>query len=375
MKRILIVQALIKQYRLPFFESLHDSLKENNFKLKIAYGEPYGIEKTKLDNVELNESLGHKVKNHWFCNGRLLYQPLLKEIINADLIIVEQANKHIVNYFVLLLSIMGIKKVAFWGHGWNRQGNVSSFSEQLKKHFLNRADYWFAYTAGTAEYLKANGVSPDVITIVQNSVDVKSFKKLLTEVSEKDLTTARQILGIKRDTMVGLFCGSLYGEKKLPFLIEAAKVIKRRFAKFHLVILGAGPEGQFVERVAKEESWIHYLGPKFGKEKAIYFRLSNIFLNPGLVGLAILDAFAAGIPVMTTNIPVHSPEIEYLQNGINGMITPHEPLRYASSVIDILTNASLHSRLIEGAASDAKRYTLDAMVENFKNGILKCLNK
>lgn len=234
MKRILIIQSLIKQYRLPFFESLHDSLKENNFKLKVAYGEPYGIEKTKSDNVELNENLGHKVKNHWFFNGRLLYQPLLKEIIDADLIIVEQANKHIVNYFVLLLSAMGIKKVAFWGHGWNRQGNISSFSEQLKKQFLNYADYWFAYTAGTAEYLKANGVSPDVITIVQNSVDVKSFKKLLTEVSENDLTTARQILGIERDTKVGLFCGSLYGEKKLPFLIEAAKEIKKQIGRAHV---------------------------------------------------------------------------------------------------------------------------------------------
>jgi L-malate glycosyltransferase len=38
-------------------------------------------------------------------------------------------------------------------------------------------------------------------------------------------------------------------------------------------------------------------------------------LMPGLVGLAVLDAFADGIPRVTTVIEYHSPEIEYLVPG------------------------------------------------------------
>ena len=47
--------------------------------------------------------------------------------------------------------------------------------------------------------------------------------------------------------------------------------------------------------------------------------ISDVFLLPGKVGLAILDAFA----VLTTRLDIHCPEIEYLEEDRNVLVTDH----------------------------------------------------
>ena len=49
-------------------------------------------------------------------------------------------------------------------------------------------------------------------------------------------------------------------------------------------------------------------------------RMSKLFLMPGLLGLAVLDAEVMGLPVVTTRYPWHSPEIAYLRDGETGVI-------------------------------------------------------
>ena len=237
---------------------------------------------------------------------------------------------------------------------------------------LNKVDWWVAYTRGTADYLVRNGVAPDKITAVQNSVDTTSFVRDLAQVEDVHLMSLRARLGLTKEAAVGLFCGSLHRDKRIAFLLEAAQLVKKSVPDFHLIVVGAGPEAAVVKQWARHEPWVHYVGPKFGTEKAALFKMSDLFLMPGLVGLAILDAFAAGLPVVTTDIPIHSPEIEYLENGINGVMTPHTTECYARAVVELLSSPAMRQRISQGAAASAAKYSIDAMVENFRGGIHKC---
>lgn len=375
MKKVLIIQALAKQYRVPFFEQLYLALREEEIQLKVAYGSPNSTELKKADNVHLNPEYGTKVKNWWLLNDRFLYQSVLHKVASADLIIVEQASKHFINYILILLSALSLKKVAFWGHGRNRQAKAKSFSEWVKRALIDKVDWWFAYTKGTADYLAASGVDKSRITIIQNSIDTKSFRTELFKITHGDLIFARQKIGITESSRVALFCGGLYADKHLEFLILSAKLVKSKVANFELIIVGNGPERYVIEAAAVNESWLHYVGPKFGFEKAQYFKIADVFLMPGLVGLAILDAFVAGLPLITTDIPIHSPEIEYLHHGVNGMMTCHNYEAYASAVAELLTNQLLLLNLRKGAIDSADHYTLDNMVERSKLGIIECLMK
>jgi len=370
-KKVVIIQAVCKQYRVPFFEGLCHALGQEGIELKIAYSAPSKTESLKLDNVDLGSKYGVKVPAYWFFNDKLLFQPLLGEILNSDLVIVELANKHIINYFLLIASSLKLKKIAFWGHGRNRQAKEKGISEWFKKKTLSRVDWWFAYTQGTAEYLIAQDVPAREVTIVQNSVSTQEFQGSLLRIDEKTLQAERQRLGIKDDAPIGLFCGGLYSEKRLEFLIEAVKLVKKKILDFELIIIGSGPDSPFVKEVSEQLSWVHYLGSKFGIEKAIYFRIAQVFLMPGLVGLAILDAFAASLPIVTTDISTHSPEIEYLEDGVNGFITENNSGAYAAVVTNLLIDDELLSRLQQGATCSSGRYTLQAMIENFKTGIVK----
>jgi glycosyltransferase involved in cell wall biosynthesis len=93
---------------------------------------------------------------------------------------------------------------------------------------------------------------------------------------------------------------------------------------------------------------------------------------PGLVGLGILDSFALETPIITTNYPFHSPEIDYLENGINGFVTNNNIEDYSKTVIEVLKTKK-YLDLIEGCKVSSEKYTIEAMAENFKNGILSCL--
>src|SRR5712691_5135881 len=99
-KKVLIIQAQMKQYRVPLFEKLHAVLADDGVDLRVAYSDPPPNEFAKSDNAELSPQYGIKVPGRWFFGRRLLYQSLGKEIARADLVIVEQANKHILNYML-----------------------------------------------------------------------------------------------------------------------------------------------------------------------------------------------------------------------------------------------------------------------------------
>lgn len=365
---------MMKQYRVPFFENLHRALRGEGIELRVAYGDPPASEEKKQDNVELGEPCGRKIRNRWLMGERLLLQSLYGEVRRADLVIVEQASRNLMNYILLLLSALGSRKVAYWGHGYDRKRRQGSISERWKRRLINRGDWWFAYTPGTARYLLGCGVPEEIITTVCNSVDTRVFKEELEAVEPSALRDARMSLGMDESRKIGLYCGALYREKHIGFLLKAAARIKETLPEFELLVIGGGSEEGDVKEAARVHPWIHSLGPRFGHEKAIYFRMAHVFLNPGLVGLAILDCFTAGIPMITTDVPVHSPEIDYLEDGVNGLMIPHDLERYAEEVARVLGDEARLAGMRGNALESGKRYSIEAMVEDFKNGIVDCLS-
>ncbi len=373
--KVLIIQAQIKQYRVPFLNKLHDALEEDGIALRVAYSDPSPSEEIKGDNQELPAEYGVKVGSFKILSGKVFYQHLLWEIATTDMVVVEQANKHVLNYLLFPLSALGIKKVAFWGHGRIRQRHSNKFAEWLRNCTLHCVDWWFGYTEGTARYLAQRGVPASKITTVQNTVDTAEFRRLCSEITQSKMLEVKRESNICESAKIGLFCGGIFREKMPEFLIESARRIRQCIPDFELLIVGAGPMQWVIEAAARQEAWIKYLGPRFGREKAQFFRLADVILIPGVVGLAILDAFSAGLPLVTSSVPLHGPEIEYLEEGRNGMMTAVDPRAYSDAVIHLLSDPRLLQELKNGALISGEKYTLECMVERFHSGIVHCLKR
>ncbi len=234
MKRVVIIEAQIKRYRKPFYERLHSALSMEGVASRVVYSEPAPSEALKRDNCELPRTYGVKVKGYWIGKERLVFQSALREIAAADLIVIEQANKFILNHFLLPLSLIKLKKVAFWGLGENLQVDRSLFSEWYKEKTLNWVHWWFAYTEGTARYLQLNGVSAAKITAVQNSVDTRRIQACVKNLSPNAKAVLRAKLGIGPSAPVGIFVGMLHKVKSIPFLIQAGEKIRESLPEFQL---------------------------------------------------------------------------------------------------------------------------------------------
>lgn len=372
--KVCIVQPVMKQYRVPFFMRLADLLARAGIELQVVYGTPWAGERERNDHADLSPPLGKRVTS-WVPGGRILLMPVVHPWMAADLVVIEHANKHVLNYLLAGLSRLDMKRVAYWGHGRDRQADPGSRAERLKRRSLHWADWWFAYTAEAARYVAGQGFDPSRITVVQNAIDTAGLRSQLATQDERDRPARLQALGWPADSRVAVYCGSLYENKRLDWLMDAADMVHASHPAFRLLIVGGGPLAPQVEEFAHRRDWVHAAGPRFGLEKAALLNLAEMWLNPGLVGLGILDAFCARLPLLTTDLPLHGPEIEYLAPGHNGLITAPNAATYAAAIAALLDDPPRLAAMREAAVASSHQYSIEAMTENFAAGVKRCLGR
>jgi len=371
-KRLVIVQPVMKGYRVPFFHALDERLTAAGVELEVVYGRPWATEVLRGDNVDLPPPLGRRVDSRML-GGKLLWIPVPRPLLHADGIVVEHANKNLINYPLALAQSLGIRRVAYWGHGRDRQGDAASRGERFKRRSLHWADWWFAYTEGAADYVGGQGFDSRRITAVGNAVDTRELREQVGAVTSDEKAQRLQALGLDAAAPLLVYCGSLYANKRLDLMLPALLAARERLPSLQFVAIGGGPLADEMRAFAAAHAWARYVGPKFGRDKAALLASSWAWLNPGLVGLGILDAFSAGLPLITTDLPIHSPEIEYLEPGRNGLVVEPTVTALAAALVALLEDPQRLALLRQGAQASAERHSIDTMADNFSRGVLQWL--
>ena len=365
-----IIQRVLPHYRIPFFVGLRQRLLEEGIDLQLIYGDEYAG--TVPRTVPLETPWATFAPNTYFklAGRELVWQHLPADRLEADLLIFEQANRLLNNYGFLLTRRKG--KIAFFGHGKNLQSTGWPWAEKFKAQLINRVDWWFAYTDISRQIVAAADFPPHKITTVQNCIDSVALRQALDAVTPDDIDRVRHKHGLG-GANIGLFCGGLNPLKKIDFLLKAGQMIRKRVRNFALVVVGDGPQASQIGAAARRFDWIHPVGHCVGAQLAPYLRCAQALLMPGLVGLVIIDSFVAGVPLITTDNGIHSPEIAYLENGRNGLMTPDGISAYADAVVAYLESGPLQTQLRQGCAASAAMLTIENMVANFAEGIRNCL--
>jgi len=375
-RRVVIVQKSIPAYRVPFFTSLRQELEARDIEFVLVGGDSVGADRLKADESRI-EWAHYRLNRRIGIGGRsLVWQPVINLARGSDLVIVEQASKLLVNYvFLFFQSWSAWPYVGLWGHGGNLQKNSASrIGEFFKVHTSRHARWWFAYTEGTRRLMTSRGIPDSRITVVQNSIDTATLRSAMADMSESDVVAYR--VGWKSLTgKTAVYIGSLYPEKRLQFLVQACTIVAAQLPHFRLLIAGDGSDRRIVEELASTHRFVTFLGRVDGKDRVALLRIADCIVMPGLVGLAIVDAFAAEAPMVTTGVPYHSPEIEYLEDEVNGIMVgdSYDPDKYAEAVLRVLCDEDLNLRLRAGCELAAERYTNDAMVKRFVAGIEQAL--
>lgn len=364
MKRVVIIQEYLPHYRKRFFELLREELAEAGISLEVVFSD-LGDRRFVVDPPEWARAVR---AGRW---GPMVWQSAWRWVRDADLVIVPQEVKYLLSHILQLRSRWGSGRFAFWGHGRNFQAeDPDCLAEKFKRGISSKVDWWFAYNDLSAKVVGEFGFPAERVTVVGNSVDTQLLREARSEITPAVLEALRARTGI-RSEQVAVFTGGLHRHKRVGFLLEAAVMIRERVPDFELIVIGDGPDRPLVARAAETHPWIHDIGKLDDRRKVPFWEISKLLLMPGLVGLVAVDSFVLGVPIVTTDYPFHSPEIDYLRSGENGIMVPNweRASDYADEVAGLLRDQQRLDRLRAGALESAGSYSIENMARNMTRGI------
>ena len=375
-KRVLLLCAWLPTYQLELWSDLRRTLAERGVEFTIIQGDPDDEIAMRGQAASLDWTV-YRPNRFFRIGGRtLVWQRCTDVALDSDLVIVDEGSRLLLNYWLLAKQRRRRLRVAFWGHGGNLNAlRASRFSEALKRRISRLPQWWFAYTEGAKHRVVALGYPTERITVIQNASPTESLRERIAALTSAENGELREELTLG-DGPIGLFLGSLYEDKRVEYLLEAADGVHERLNGFRLVIGGDGSKRRDVELAASTRPYVRIVGSVDSEQKARLLAVADVLLLPSAVGLALVDGFAAGLPTITTSVPTHGPEIEYLEDGVNGLILPADtsPSEYGERIVDVLTDDVLRTNLARGAAASGSVYTGASMVSRFADGIESALS-
>jgi glycosyltransferase involved in cell wall biosynthesis len=188
------------------------------------------------------------------------------------------------------------------------------------------------------------------IVVVPNAIDPGEFEPSL--ISNANL----------RPYPIG-FIGRLDPIKRLPMLLRAVKNLN---GLVHLHIFGDGIERARIPQEIKElgiNSQITMHGTVAHPQQAL--KQIGLLVLPSQAegfGLVLIEAMAAGVPVIAADAPGVR---DVIQNQINGNLVPIDEM--AKAIAGIVEDRSARDRLIEGGIKTVnERYTWDIVLPQYR---------
>lgn len=198
------------------------------------------------------------------------------------------------------------------------------------------------------------GVRGSKISVVQNGIQ-------LTPADGVTGSRIREALTEGDKYSVVLTPARLHAQKGHVYLLEAAALVPDAV----FVLAGDGPERARLERYAQKlgvAGRVRFLGHRLDVRQLL--ESCDVFVLPSLyegLPLAVLEAMAAGKPVVATAIGGTN---EIVEHGVTGLLVPPgEPEELAGAIHKLLSDRVLAGRLAEsGRARAIEHFSAEAMV-------------
>jgi len=234
-----------------------------------------------------------------------------------------------------------------------------------------RSARFIAVSASLAADLVRIGVRRDRIRIVPNGVDVP------VPMSAQERTSARASLdGSDAEFIVGMVA-NFRPRKGTEVLIDAVGALVGAHPRLRLVLVGEPfkEQGRDYGAILRTHAArvglrgkVHFTG--FRQDAGRLIAGLDLFVLPSLFGegmpMVVLEAMAAGIPVVST--PVEG-IAEVIRHGENGSLVPSgEVDGLARAIAELESNPALAMRLgAAGRETVIEKYTTDRMVDGIED--------
>lgn len=235
--------------------------------------------------------------------------------------------------------------------------NVYDATKSRKSFFLDRilqttAHRIVAVSNVVKDSLLRHGISEKKIEVIYNGVDIHRF-----ELS----TSPASMLPNMSENFSFLFVGRLIPQKGIDVLVRAFAEVPDSV----LYIVGKGTEERSLKALALSlgiSKRVNFLGVR--EDVVALMRVCNCFVFPSRYegfSLVLLEAMAAGMPLVVTNFKAGS---EIVIDNVNGLVVAIDDAKaLARSCRRIREDGDLRSRLAQEARMTANRFSVEEHVQ------------
>lgn len=199
----------------------------------------------------------------------------------------------------------------------------------------------------------------DLSLVLSNSLKDKIIKRLGLSVPVKVLYNPCPNISLresKKENII-LFSGTVCKGKGYEDLIKAFSCVAKKYPDWKVVIAGNGEieEGRAIAKELGIENQVEFLGWVSGESKDEAFRKASVFCLPSYAEgfpMAVLDAWAYGLPVITT--PVGGiPDVA--EDGKNMLLfDPGDTIQLSKCLDRIISDKPLRHKISASSLAFAK---------------------
>jgi phosphatidylinositol alpha-mannosyltransferase len=189
------------------------------------------------------------------------------------------------------------------------------------RHYFRKLDGRIAVSKAALAFIER--FFPGDYRIIPNGVDVARFRDAAPR---PELRDGRPNI---------LFVGRAEKRKGLKHLLRAVPLIREYHPSARFIIVSDGPLRAGYQRLVDKAGWqdVLFAGRVSDEDLPSYYASADVFVSPSTggesQGIVLLEALAAGVPIVASDIAGHRTVIT---NGVDGVLIPpadHEQLAWA----------------------------------------------
>lgn len=250
---------------------------------------------------------------------------------------------------------------------FTEHGRLSDAAPSAKRRFGNRlfrkfSSDVFAVSEDVKQHLVGEGFAPDAVGVIYNGIDVGPLP------SPAARSDARRRLGVSDEVFVIGTIARLDPVKDLGTLIEAAALLALNVDAM-VVVVGDGAERGTLEALAGRldiAPRIRFLGHRDDARE--WLAGCDVYVNCSIsegVSLTILEAMAAGLPVIATRVG-GTPEV--VDESCGRLVPARDAKALASALSDLAREDARRHTLGTAARGRVEaRFTLERMVGAYRD--------
>ncbi len=234
---------------------------------------------------------------------------------------------------------------------------LGQLAAPLLARWLNRLDARIAVSAVAGAQAQHYLGRP--CEVIPNCINVAAFAKAAPPIADPPH-------GLREDRRTILFVGRQEPRKGLTHLLTAYGRLRAQRSDVQLVIAGPiSPLGRRQRNWVQRQGWqdVIFTGAVSQMELLRYYQTADLLCAPATggesFGLILVEAMAAGLPVVASDIPGYRDLLDRSEAG--KIVPPHDPIPLAEALLTLVDDQSARAAMGAAGRQRAEAFSVETV--------------